>query len=69
MRYGDISDTLIRRNPTLGPAETLRASLVADETMARGQKPLYIHEDGSILSIRFLEKKELDAPAAHLLCG
>jgi di- and tripeptidase len=35
---------------------------------AKGRKPLYIREGGSIPSIRFLEK-EFNAPAAHLPCG
>jgi di- and tripeptidase len=35
---------------------------------AKGRKPLYIREGGSIPSIRFLEK-EFGAPAAHLPCG
>ncbi|KAJ9144259.1 WD repeat-containing protein [Pleurostoma richardsiae] len=35
---------------------------------ARGRKPLYIREGGSIPAIRFLEK-EFGAPAAHLPCG
>lgn len=51
-RYDDITETLIRRNPSLGPAETLKASL-----MARWREPnLTIHRykvsgpDGSLVS-------------------
>ncbi|KAF3761243.1 hypothetical protein M406DRAFT_96117 [Cryphonectria parasitica EP155] len=35
---------------------------------AKGRKPLYIREGGSIPAIRFLEK-EFGAPVAHLPCG
>jgi di- and tripeptidase len=35
---------------------------------ARGIRPIYIREGGSIPTIRFLEK-EFNAPAAHLPCG
>ncbi|KAJ4299224.1 hypothetical protein N0V90_004468 [Kalmusia sp. IMI 367209] len=48
-----------------GSAET---DETASSTML-AQKPLYIREGGSIPSIRFLEKKEFNAPAAHLPCG
>jgi di- and tripeptidase len=51
-RYDDITDTLIKRNPDLGPAETLKVSL-----MARWREPnLTIHRykvsgpDGSLVS-------------------
>lgn len=51
-RYDDIADSLIRRNPSLAPAETLKASL-----MARWREPnLTIHRykvsgpDGSLVS-------------------
>ena len=51
-RYDDITDTLIRRNPALGPSDTLKASL-----MARWREPnLTIHRykvsgpDGSLVS-------------------
>lgn len=51
-RYDDITETLIRRNPALGPADTLKASL-----MARWREPnLTIHRykvsgpDGSLVS-------------------
>jgi di- and tripeptidase len=51
-RYDDITETLIRRNPSLGPADTLKASL-----MARWREPnLTIHRykvsgpDGSLVS-------------------
>ena len=51
-RYDDITDSLIRRNPSLAPAETLKASL-----MARWREPnLTIHRykvsgpDGSLVS-------------------
>lgn len=51
-RYNDITDVLIRRNPELGPPETLKASL-----MARWREPnLTIHRykvsgpDGSLVS-------------------
>lgn len=48
------------------PSGTSAASTT--NTQAKGRKPLYIREGGSIPSIRFLEK-EFNAPAAHLPCG
>jgi di- and tripeptidase len=69
-RYDDIASTLIRRNPSLGPAETLKASL-----MARWREPnLTIHRykvsgpDGSLvsshasaaISLRLVPNQEVD---------
>lgn len=69
-RYDDITETLIRRNPSLGPAETLKASL-----MARWREPnLTIHRykvsgpDGSLvsshasaaISLRLVPNQEVD---------
>lgn len=69
-RYDDITETLIRRNPENGPAETLKASL-----MARWREPnLTIHRykvsgpDGSLvsshasaaISLRLVPNQEVD---------
>jgi di- and tripeptidase len=69
-RYDDITSTLILRNPSLGPAETLKASL-----MARWREPnLTIHRykvsgpDGSLvsshasaaISLRLVPNQEVD---------
>jgi len=69
-RYDDIAETLIRRNPELGPAETLKASL-----MARWREPnLTIHRykvsgpEGSLvssqasaaISLRLVPNQEVD---------
>lgn len=69
-RYDDITDTLIRRNPENGPADTLKASL-----MARWREPnLTIHRykvsgpDGSLvsshasaaISLRLVPNQEVD---------
>jgi di- and tripeptidase len=69
-RYDDITEMLIRRNPSLGPAETLKASL-----MARWREPnLTIHRykvsgpDGSLvsshasaaISVRLVPNQEVD---------
>ena len=69
-RYDDIASTLLRRNPSLGPAETLKASL-----MARWREPnLTIHRykvsgpDGSLvsshasaaISLRLVPNQEVD---------
>ena len=69
-RYDDIADTLIRRNPSLAPAETLKESL-----MARWREPnLTIHRykvsgpDGSLvsshasaaISLRIVPNQEVD---------
>lgn len=69
-RYDDIADTLIRRNPSLAPAETLKESL-----MARWREPnLTIHRykvsgpDGSLvsshasaaISLRLVPNQEVD---------
>ena len=69
-RYDDITSTLIQRNPSLGPAETLKASL-----MARWREPnLTIHRykvsgpDGSLvsshasaaISLRLVPNQEVD---------
>lgn len=69
-RYDDITETLIRRNPSLGPADTLKASL-----MARWREPnLTIHRykvsgpDGSLvsahasaaISLRLVPNQEVD---------
>lgn len=68
--YDDIADTLIRRNPELGPAETLKASL-----MARWREPnLTVHRywvsgpEGSLvssqakasISVRLVPNQEVD---------
>lgn len=69
-RYDDITETLIRRNPEVGPAETLKASL-----MARWREPnLTIHRykvsgpEGSLvssqasatISLRLVPNQEVD---------
>lgn len=69
-RYDDIAETLIRRNPSLGPADTLKDSL-----MARWREPnLTIHRykvsgpDGSLvsshasaaISLRLVPNQEVD---------
>jgi di- and tripeptidase len=75
-RYDDITETLIRRNPSLGPAETLKASL-----MARWREPnLTIHRykvsgpDGSLvsshasaaISLRLVPNQEVEDVAKSL---
>jgi di- and tripeptidase len=75
-RYDDITDTLIRRNAELGPAETLKASL-----MARWREPnLTIHRfkvsgpEGSLvsshasatISLRLVPNQEVDEVIASL---
>lgn len=75
-RYDDITDTLIRRNPALGPANTLKASL-----MARWREPnLTIHRyrvsgpDGSLvsshasaaISLRLVPNQEVEDVAISL---
>jgi di- and tripeptidase len=74
--YNDIADTLIRRNLELGPAETLKASL-----MARWREPnLTIHRywvsgpEGSlvssqakaVISVRLVPNQEVDDVIKHL---
>lgn len=75
-RYDDITDTLIQRNPEVGPAETLKASL-----MARWREPnLTIHRykvsgpEGSLvssqanatISLRLVPNQEVDDIIASL---
>jgi len=75
-RYDDITETLIRRNPALGPADTLKASL-----MARWREPnLTIHRyrvsgpDGSLvsahasaaISLRLVPNQEVEEVATSL---
>ncbi|KAI9736581.1 MAG: hypothetical protein M1818_006092 [Claussenomyces sp. TS43310] len=76
-RYGDITDTLLRRDPELGSAETLKASL-----MARWREPnLTIHRykvsgpDGSLvsgqasatISLRLVPNQEVDEVIKSLM--
>lgn len=75
-RYDDITDTLIRRNPDLGPASTLKASL-----MARWREPnLTVHRykvsgpEGSLvsshasaaISLRLVPNQEVEDVIASL---
>ncbi|KAH9205001.1 hypothetical protein DL95DRAFT_493491 [Leptodontidium sp. 2 PMI_412] len=55
-------------SPGSSPSSADAAASNGSSSPAKGRKPLYIREGGSIPSIRFLEK-EFNAPAAHLPCG